>query len=72
MGTLLTKYFFEDYEIYNSKKLYQKQNNILYIYEVIINCSTLDYIKKNTLFKLYLCDNDLVLENNEIKFNIIY
>ena len=79
MGTIPTKYFFEDYEIYNSKtkqcekqKLYEKENNILYTYEVTINYSTLDYIKKNTLFKLYLCENDLLLENNDIKFNIIY
>ena len=79
MGTIPTKYLFEDYKIYNSKtkqcekqKLYEEKNNILYTYEVTINYSTLDYIKKNTLFKLYLCENDLLLENNDIKFNIIY
>ena len=61
MGTFSTKLdMCED-----KKKLYEEKTNIIHTYDVVVDSSTVRYIKKNTLYKLHLCENDLVLENIE-------
>ena len=81
MGTLPTKYFFEDSQIIKNKenkelkeKIYKKDNSVLYTYIVKINSSTLEEIKKNTLYKIYLCENDVIIEHIDkiYSINIIY
>jgi hypothetical protein len=69
MGTLPTKFYYNnDIE----EKLITETNNILYIYECTIKNSSLDYIKTTDKYKLYLCENDIILESKLNKYIFIY
>ena len=87
MGTLPTRFYYNDdsdddsdddnndNNDYNgdTKEILDKNYpKIYYKYEVSIKESSLYYIKKNIKYNLYLCENDIILENAFNKYTFIY
>lgn len=70
MGTLPTKFFYYDSEV--NTKLIKKKNSKLYTYNVSINYSDINNINKSDNYKLHLCENDIILENNNKQHIFIY
>lgn len=56
----------------NTLLLNKKNSDILYTYDVSIKENYIDDIKIYNTYKLYLCDNDLILENGNFKFVFLY
>ena len=73
MGTLSTRFYYNNDDNDDNKEILNKQSTkIYYKYEVSIKESSLDYIKKNIKYNLYLCENDIILENAFNKYIFIY
>ena len=55
-------------------KQWARKSSILYTYNVKINNSTIESIKKNTPYKIYLCENDVIIEQVDAlnSLHIIY
>ena len=74
MGTLPTRFYDNDNDDDDDDKkiLNNESSKIYYNYEVSIKDTSLDYIKKNMKYNLYLCENDIILENKFKKYIFIY
>tara|TARA_B100000401_G_C52757666_1_gene696558 strand:+ start:238 stop:633 length:396 start_codon:yes stop_codon:yes gene_type:complete len=73
MGTLPTRFYYNNDDNDDNKEILNKQSSkIYYKYDVSIKDSSLDYIKKNIKYNLYLCENDIILQNAFNKYIFIY
>lgn len=71
MGTLPTSHFYYDDSEINTE-LIKENNSKLYTYNVSIKYSNINNINKNDDYKLHLCENDIILENNTKQHSFIY
>ena len=73
MGTLPTRFYSnnDDYDD-NKEILNENISKVYYKYEAFVKKSSLDYIKKNIKYNLYLCENDIILEYSLNKYIFIY
>tara|TARA_B000000477_G_scaffold105713_1_gene96378 strand:+ start:180 stop:566 length:387 start_codon:yes stop_codon:yes gene_type:complete len=58
----------EEKELYNLPDI----KNYIYKYKCKINFSDLNKISDNQIYNLYLCENDLILQNSVKKISLIY
>ena len=72
MGTIFTRpHYYEDNLIENNL-IEDTSDNEIYIYNGSIKYSNIDSLKTNDEYTLYLCENDLILENNINNYTFLY
>tara|TARA_B100001175_G_C19511844_1_gene644409 strand:- start:4492 stop:4866 length:375 start_codon:yes stop_codon:yes gene_type:complete len=67
MGTLFTKFHY-----YEDNLIEDNSDNEIYIYNGSIKYSNIDCLKENDEYKIYLCENDLILENDINNYTFLY
>lgn len=73
MGTIFTKFhYYEDYSIDENLLNDNLDNKTKYTYQGSIKYSNINCLKKNDKYKIYLCENDLVLEDEKNNYTFLY
>tara|TARA_B100001173_G_scaffold299518_1_gene298155 strand:- start:401 stop:793 length:393 start_codon:yes stop_codon:yes gene_type:complete len=74
MGTIPTRFFYDDDDDNNNdKKILKKTSyNLLHKYKASTKETSINYIEKNIEYDLYLCENDIIIENKRNKHIFIY